>query len=218
MLFNRAKKHDFSPELCLTPGSRLEVVEEMKLVGYQLRSDLRTTSNTEYIIKRAWKRMWVVRRLKSLGASEQELLSVLRAQVLSVLQFATPAWSTLITGKESAQIECVLKTGLYLVYGHRYESFSWALRQAKMSSLSDQRRKMFHNFTKGCINSNKFKKWFAIDEQTTGTVTRSKKLRFQPIHCRTQAFARSAIPQMVKLSNSPEFQASMKTIVQVIVV
>ena len=53
MLFNRAKKHDFSPELCLTAGSRLEVVEEMKLVGYQLRSDLRPTSNTKYIIKRA---------------------------------------------------------------------------------------------------------------------------------------------------------------------
>ena len=31
--------------------------------------------------------------MKTLGASEKELLSVLRAQLLSVLQFATPAWS-----------------------------------------------------------------------------------------------------------------------------
>ena len=214
MLFNRAKKHDFSPELYLTPGSRLEVVEVMKLVGYQLRSDMRTITNTEYIIKRAWKRMWVVRRLKTLGASEQELLSVLRAQVLSVLQFATPAWSTLITEKESAQIESVLKTGLYLVYGKKYESFSWALRQAKMSSLSEQRRKMFYNFTKGCIKSDKFKKWFATSEVPTGSVTRSKQTRFKPIPFRTQAFARSAIPQMVKLANSPEFEASRITIVQ----
>ena len=70
MLFNRAKKHDFNLELCLEPGTSLEVVEQMKLVGYQLRSDLKTISNTQYIIRRAWKRMWVVRRLKSLGASE----------------------------------------------------------------------------------------------------------------------------------------------------
>ena len=118
-------------------ASRLEVVEQMKLVGYQLRSDLKTISITQYIIRRAWKRMWVVRRLKSLGASEKELLSVLRAQVLSVLLFATPAWSTLITEKESAQIESVLKTGLYLVYGKRYESFSWALRQANILSLRE---------------------------------------------------------------------------------
>ena len=112
MLFNRAKQHDFIPELSLGPGQNLEMVEEIKLVGYQLRSDMRTISNTQYIVRRAWKRMWVVRRLKALGASEQELLSVLRAQVLSVLQFATPAWSTLLTVQESNQIESVLRTGL----------------------------------------------------------------------------------------------------------
>ena len=91
MLFNRAKQHDFIPELSLGPGQNLEMVEEIRLVGYQLRSDLRTTSNTQYIVKRAWKQMWVIRRLKALGASEKELLIVLRAQLLGVLQFATPA-------------------------------------------------------------------------------------------------------------------------------
>ena len=71
MLFNRAKKHDFSSELYLIPGSKLEVVNELKLVRYQLRSDLSTNSNTRYIVKRAWKIMWVIRRLKALGASEK---------------------------------------------------------------------------------------------------------------------------------------------------
>ena len=61
MLFNGARNHDFSTELYISPGNRLEVVEEMKLVGYQLRSDMRTTSKTGYIIKRAWKRTKVVR-------------------------------------------------------------------------------------------------------------------------------------------------------------
>ena len=129
MLFNRAIKHDFMPELHLNQNNTLEEVEEMKLVGYQLRTDLKTVSNTNYIVKRAWKRMWVVRRLKSMGACEEDLLKVLRAQVLSVLQFATPAWSTLLTVLESARIESVLKTGLYLVYGERYQNFNWALKE-----------------------------------------------------------------------------------------
>ena len=87
--------------------------------------------------------MWVIRRLKALGASEQELLSVLRAQVLGVLQFATTAWSTLITVQESNQIESGLQTGLYLVYGEKYRSFSWVLGQAKMRTLKDQRSRFF---------------------------------------------------------------------------
>ena len=204
MLFNRADKHDFMPKLHLNQGNTLEVVEQMKLVGYQLRSDLRTISNTSYIVKRAWKRMWVVRRLKTLGASEQDLLKVLRAQVLSVLQFATPAWSTLLTVLESKRIESVLKTGLFLVYGERYESFNWALNQAQMSSLEDQRTKMFRTFTQDCLKSNKFKNWFMKynDEDGQGASTRQQKPRFKPVYTRTSAFARSAIPQMVRLANS----------------
>jgi hypothetical protein len=213
MLFNRARKHDFSPELFLTPGTNLEVVEEMRLVGYQLRSDLRTVSNTEYIVKRAWKRMWVIRRLKSLGASEQELLNVLRAQVISVLQFASPAWSTLITAKESSQIESVLKTGLFLVYGHRFQSFLWALTEAKMNSLQDQRTKMFQVFTQKCIANKKFQKWFVLSEVSSVSVTRQKQKKYKTVPTRTEGFARSAIPKMIELANSQNFQESNNQLV-----
>ena len=48
MIFNRAKKYDVMPELNLTVDTKMEVVEEMKLVGFKLRSDWRTTSNTNY--------------------------------------------------------------------------------------------------------------------------------------------------------------------------
>ena len=157
-----------------------------------------------------------------LGASEQELLSVLRAQVLSVLQFATPAWSTLLTVQESNQIESVLRTGLYLVYGERHKSFSWALRQAKMRTLKEERSRQFEKFTRDCLASTKFRNWFVRTEDPQGIATRRQKPSFKPIPARTQGFARSAIPQMVKLANSPNFLASKKTLVlnsgQVIVV
>ena len=215
MLFNRATKNDFMPELYLSQGKTLEVVEQMKLVGYQLRTDLKTISNTNYIVKRAWKRMWVVRRLKMLGAGERDLLNVLRAQVLSVLQFATPAWSTLLTVAESARIESVLRTGLHLVYGDKYRSFNWALKEAKMCSLEDQRKTMFRTFTKGCIQSNKFKNWFSVNDEDDqpGTITRQKKPRFKPVHTRTSAYARSAIPQMVRLANSMKPSKSQTQII-----
>ena len=83
--------------------------------------------------------MWVVRRLKALRAVEQEIINVLCAEVLSVLKFAKPAWITLVTARESSDIEYVLKTGILLVHGHRYQSFSWALTEARMTTLKDQR-------------------------------------------------------------------------------
>ena len=67
------RKYDILPELQLQPDVNLEVVDEMKLVGYMLRSDLKTCSNTSYIIKKAYKRMWIMRRLKSLGGLDQSV-------------------------------------------------------------------------------------------------------------------------------------------------
>ena len=186
MLFNMARKHDFIPELYINRGRKLRVVEEMKLVVYQLRTDLRSIPNTNYIVTKAWKILWIVRRLKALGASEQDLVKVLRAQVLSVLQFASPAWSTLITAHKSARIESVLKTGLFLVYGHRYECFSWALREANMSRLEDQRTRHFEKFTQSCLKKNKFQNWFVrMKDSTDGVVTRKHNARFKPVHTRT---------------------------------
>ena len=201
MIFNRARKYDFMPELFLSRGVQMEVVEEMKLVGYKLRSDMSTISNTKYIVTRAWKRMWVVRRLKALGASEMEMLKVLRCQVLSVLHFAVPAWTTMLSKAEINRIESVQKTGLYLVYGPRYKSYMWALQEAQMITLEAQRSKMFQKFTKACLRSPKFSKWFVKLESTQGVTTRSKKLMFKPVPARTSAYSRSPIPQMVDLAN-----------------
>ena len=201
MLFNRAKNYDFIPELCLADEARLEVVESMKLVGYQISSDLSTKANTKYIVGRAWKRMWVIRRLKALGACEADLLSVLRCQVLSVLQFAVPAWTTMITKAESNSIESVQKTGLYLIYGARFRSYTWALHEAKIKTQLEQRKILFEKFTRACIKSQKFSKWFCKSDNTQVMRTRSRKVKFKPVPARTQHYANSPIPQMVELAN-----------------
>ena len=38
MLFNRTRKHAFAPELYISDNNQLELVEDMKIVGYQLRN------------------------------------------------------------------------------------------------------------------------------------------------------------------------------------
>ena len=85
MLFNPLHKWDFQPTLTTNGSDILDVVEEYKILGYVMRSDLKTTSNTDYICQRAYKRMWILRRLKSLGCPIAELLDVLQQQIISIL-------------------------------------------------------------------------------------------------------------------------------------
>ena len=85
LLCNTRIKWDFLPELNLGTEENIEVVEELKIVGYIFRSDMKTCSNTAYLTAKAYKRMWFLRRLKALGASTSQLLDTLEKQVMSVL-------------------------------------------------------------------------------------------------------------------------------------
>ena len=67
--------------------------------------------------------MWVLRRLKGMGATRARLLDVLQKQVLSVLNLGVPAWDCLMTEQEKEVFERVLKTGLKIICGQNYTSF-----------------------------------------------------------------------------------------------
>ena len=82
-----------------------------------------------------------------------------------------------------------------------------------MRTQKEQRSHNFEKFTRDCLASRKFSNWFVRTEEQSGVVTRKKKPNYKPIPARTQGFARSAIPQMVKLANSPSFLASKNKLV-----
>ena len=59
MTFNPLRIYLISPEISICPGSFTKVVEEQKILGTIIRSDMKTISNTEYICKKAYTRMWI---------------------------------------------------------------------------------------------------------------------------------------------------------------
>ena len=123
--------------------------------------------------------------------------------MLRVLTFAVPAWTTMLTKCEINQIESILKVGLYLVYGQRYISYEWALSEARMLSLESQRNTILTKFTKKCINSDKFSKWFSLNDNTNlGVNTRSVKDKYRSVTARTLAYKKSPLPQITVLANS----------------
>ena len=71
MVFNPTSNFDFIPE-----HKEIETTEEMKLLGLVIRNDLSWRSNTEQMIKKAYIRLWIVKRLILNGASRGDLIDV----------------------------------------------------------------------------------------------------------------------------------------------
>ena len=89
-------------------------------------------------------------------------------------------------------------------------SYTWALQEANMKTQSEHRKKLFEKFTRSCINSKKFSKWFCRADKEPGMARRSRKMRFKPVPTRAQQYARSPIPQMVELANKLRLPEGMK--------
>ena len=121
MLFNQCKSIDFMPALNID-GADIELVEEMRLLGVVLTSDLKFSRNTQYIVERGYKRVWMLRRLKSLGASDHQLVDVYIKQVRSVLELAFPVWHSSLTVADKISIERVQKSALQIILGLEYDS------------------------------------------------------------------------------------------------
>ena len=51
----------------------LDVVKQTRLVGLIISDDLKWKANTESLVKKAYAKIWILRRLKTLGASRNTL-------------------------------------------------------------------------------------------------------------------------------------------------
>ena len=198
ILFNPGTCRDFMPKFSIS-NNEIEMVEEVKLLGVVVRSDLSWSANTDYIVERANKKLWILRRLKKLGANQDDLKEIYIKQIRSVLEFAVPVWHSSLTGVDRLRIERVQKSALHIILGDRYRSYTSALKLLSLEPLFNRRHKLVKKFAKKCFGNSKFNKWFKINRKQT--VTRLDQPRLCQVYCRLDRFERSPISYITELLN-----------------
>ena len=193
MLFNTSKKRDFQPEIVGEDGTVFDVEEEMKLLGIKITSDLKWHANTQYICARGYSKLWMLRNLKRLGASTNDLIDVYVKQCRSILELAVPAWSPGLTVGNSNQIERVQKAALAIIMGEKYSSYSNALHKLDMETLVDRRTALCLSFAKKAYKSEKFSEWFTESETD---------LQLAEVTVRTARYWKSPLPYLTDLLNN----------------
>ena len=83
---------------------------------------MKWSSNSEHIVGKAFHRLWVLRRLNSLGAIHDDFLDVIK-QDRSVLELAVSAWHSGLTLGESADIERFQRAALQIILGSWFSTY-----------------------------------------------------------------------------------------------
>ena len=198
MIFNPCISKDFMPEFTLGEND-LEVVEEMRLLGIIIRSDMKWHSNTENMVTKCNKKLWMLRRLKNLGAENDDLVDIYTKQIRSVLELAVPAWHGAITQAERLDIERVQKCALYIILGDAYGSYKQALKYLNLDNLEARRDKLCLKFVKKAEVHEKHSKWFKLNSNPVNT--RQDKYKYCDVQYSHTRFKNSPLSFLTRLLN-----------------
>ena len=171
---------------------QLEVVTSFKSLGVTINNQLKWNDNVAIIVKKASKRLYILRVLRRSGIPSADLLSIYNALIRSVLKYACEVWHTSLPQYFSNKIERMQKRALY-----PFTDYAEALSISRCSRLDDRRHSIcqntFHKIAKPCS------KLHHLLPSPRGNVherslRNDNQLSFPK--CRTERFKNSFIPAM----------------------
>ena len=168
MIVNYCTSAKFETRLYLE-NQLLDQVHESTLLGVIISDDLKWNKNTQSIVKRAYKRMSILRSLVKFRIPKCDLVLIYMLYVRSILEQSSVVWSTSITQDEVLALERVQKCALRLIYQSEYLSYSNALYMSGLPDLSSRRLKLLHNFADKCVQNEATQFMFPLNEHKYNT-------------------------------------------------
>ena len=154
--------------------------------------------NTANIVKKSYSKLWILRRLRALGAETQDLVDIYCKQIRCHLEFAVPVWQGAITNYERAAIERVQRCALRIILGDNYSSYQNALDTLNLDDLEKRRVKICLNFGLKAAKHPKHSHWF---KERPKFITRSN-LKYYPVFASNLRLQKSPIAYITKLLNN----------------
>ena len=176
----------------------LSQVRETRLLGVVLRDDLTWKSNTDFIVKQAYKRMILLHRLFKFKMATEDMIEIYTLYIRSILESSAVVWHSSITQEEVIELERVQKVALRIILRNEYEHYENALTLTGLDTLEQRRRSLCNKFAINCTRNSKTSNMFPLNPSSVDTRHHGKYLVQQAT---TSRLKDSAIPYMQRLLN-----------------
>ena len=154
MLFNITDKYQFPTRLSLK-GTNIQVVDQMKILGTIVKTNLSWDDNCHELVRKVNARMQLLRGVQSFGASKKEMVHLWIIFCRSVLEQSCAVWHSSLTQENIDDLERTQKTFAKLVLKEKYTTYEESLIKLNLDSLSQRRQILCLKFAKDGIKHNK---------------------------------------------------------------
>ena len=133
MIFNFTDKYKFTTNLNLN-DENLEVVKEAKLLGVMISDDLKCDKNTEYLVKKAYSRMELLRKVAEFTKSIEDKGKMYILYIRTILEQSCVVWHSSLTEENVLDLERVKKAAIRLILGEKSTNYEDGLLRANLES------------------------------------------------------------------------------------
>ena len=183
----------------------LETVSDTKLLGVHITSDLKWNKNTEEIIKKANKRMFLLHNVSKFTSKISDLTTVYKIFIRSILENSCVVWHSSLSEQNSSDIERIQKSACKVILKDYYSTYESALKLLKLETLKTRREKLCKSFAQKCTRNVKVKSMFP--KNTCKRQVRNQNKYFVNF-ATTERYLKSSIPYMQRMLNSEHKQKS----------
>ena len=200
MHINLGKNKTTPPDITLGPDI-LRVVSSSKLLGVTIDNELNWKAHVSNVTKCASYRLYLLRRLKSLGLPPSELKSIFSLFILPSLTYASPAWSSSLSRTQKDSLEKIQKRACKIILGNTYTSYEAALDTLNIPTLSETYNINLASFGRKLMSHPVLRGLLPPPLSPPRRVTRHQNI-LQPLRARTLRYKNSPIPAMVNILNN----------------
>ena len=166
-----------------------------------MSNDLKWEKNTDNIVKKANKRMELLRKISTFGASWDDLKNIYILYIRSLLEHSCTVWHSGLTAENSEDLERIQKCALKIILQNAYKSYESALLMLDLESLDERRDRLCLQFAKKCQGHEKMKELFPLNIKTHPMLTRFSELH-QVNNAHTKRLQNSPVIYMQRLLNN----------------
>ena len=193
MVINFTRNYQFSSRIYLE-NELIEIIEETKLLGCVLSSDLKFHKNTELMTKKAFSRMTLLQKLYSFNVPKEDLVNIYVLYIRSLVEQNVAVWNHTITQEETEDIERVQKVAVKMILKENYTNYNDAMNLLGLENLESRRSSLCLKFAKTCLKNEKTAKMFPLNPYYNPKLRNSEKYDVKFVH--NNRLRDSAIPAL----------------------
>ena len=146
-------------------GERITGSDKLKLLGVTIDNNVSFRTHVTTLAKRMRARSWALSKLKKKGLPEKNLIKTYyKCLIRPSVEYASPAWHSLLTATKSAEIERQQSQSLRNIFGAGLSANKMRLR-AGVDTLATRRENAARKFALKSLTNERTAAWFPLRSQ-----------------------------------------------------